>query len=371
MEKINLIIADADEEYINYFTSFVRNSELNRTIVIQSCTKFEKLKVCLRDRKEKVILLLSSDWISDIDKKEQIHVLVTLAESNVGTEEVDNLTLFKYQPLNELLSKLMTFYYDEQKISKIGHENTSIVSFYSTIGGAGKTTAAINLAKQLSLFNEKVLYLNLEAISSVELFLQISETDEFARLLYYAKSKPDGLHMELQKLVRYDSTLKIDYIHPLQNVKDIEDIEMEDIQTIIQSLVDHQKYNVIIIDLDSSLHPRVWAAMEASRHIIWLLSDDIQCRLKTKKIWKELISLYDMDSEQFKLKNHFIINKYTGAVMNDFETNEIQMSSFLPYIPQWKSVHEGQQLFSSDMFNRSMLKLYRTIENTDEANRYG
>jgi MinD-like ATPase involved in chromosome partitioning or flagellar assembly len=368
MEKMNLIVADADGEYIKYFTSFIRNSEFYKSVVVQSCTQIDKLEVYLGNRKGKVMLLLCSQWVSVFDQIDQVDVFVKLTETNIDTLAVDNPSVFKYQPLDELLSKLMIFYHDDHQINiKSGEQKkTKVISFFSSVGGCGKTTAAINLAIQLSSLNQKVFYLNLESISFIGQFLQVSEADEFAQLLYYAKSKPQELHVELKKLIKYDLVMKCDFIHPLKNYKDIEDIEKRDIQVIIQSLVEHHMYDVIIIDLDSTLHQRIWGVMEASDHLIWLLTDDIQCKLKTKKIMELLKSLYEMEPEKFKLKNNFTINKYTGSLMNDYENAGIHVNTFLPYIPHWKSVDQVEQLFTSDMFNRSVLKLYKNVQGVSE-----
>src|SRR5699024_5212232 len=73
--------------------------------------------------------------------------------------------IYKYRPIDNILSFAIAQYFESnQAMDNVINEDTGekIVTFYSGAGNEGKTTLALCLAKALTQFNKKVIYLNLE-----------------------------------------------------------------------------------------------------------------------------------------------------------------------------------------------------------------
>ncbi|QGS68934.1 AAA family ATPase [Oceanobacillus sp. 143] len=73
---------------------------------------------------------------------------------------------------------MLAIYYDRNQTAGkylARSKQTKVLSVYSPVGGAGKTTIAVNLSKQLALNNAKVFYLNLELINTTSLYFSSSE----------------------------------------------------------------------------------------------------------------------------------------------------------------------------------------------------
>jgi cellulose biosynthesis protein BcsQ len=361
MQFIQMIIADPDEEYIQYFTEYIRHSEFNKNVVILSFSKYEKFQQYTIPNDESGILLIHSDWALKNKIQTSHYDVILLSDSNLLKQKEESIPyVFKYQPLNQLVTKLFSIYYEgcKSKTSIFNPLHSKVISIFSSTGGCGKTTVAMNLVRQLNARHKKVFYLNLESISSAELFIHMPDEDQFAQILYYAKTQANVLPQKLDEFIIHNTDIGCDYIHPLSNYKDVDDIEQQDIETLIQSLLERSHYDFIVIDLDSTLHPKNWGSFLKSDYIVWLLSDDIQCRLKTNKIWKGLTDLYAMKPVEFLSKTYFTINKFVGTLINDFAEIGIKVSFHLPYIPGWKAVNNGEQLVTSDIFNRHINQLY-------------
>ena len=133
--------------------------------------------------------------------------------------------------------------------------------------------------------------------------------------------------------------------------------EGNETQLLIDSIVSLGLYHYLFIDLDSNLDKRSIASLKASNLIYWLCLDDIQYLHKTGILLQELTKKI---GEQYYLrqKTKFIANRYIGSFSNDYSRYDVHFDYFLPYIPEWKSMKEAEQiLYTSDVFNNELIKI--------------
>lgn len=366
---MRLIIADADEEFITRYTKYVRHYERDSQLIVKSYSHYETFKASLQDDERHAMLLICEAWLAELDEEDvqlDDYKLVVLSDREHLKMKTSLPHVFKYQPLSDLSAKLLHMY--RQTLENItvdsggSGQQLDIIAFFSTTGGSGKTTAAINMLKQLSKRQKRVFYLNLEAMSSASLFMPQSEHDDLAYLLYYLKNKPlPQAEEKLMSLIKYNALFQCDYIEPLKQYKDCEDMNADDVRLIVQLLTEAGRYDAIVIDLDASLHPKNIGAILQSDHIVWLLTDDVHCKLKTKAMVNELVKLSQLDREALLSKVTFTLNKHTGQTLNDFAKDEINITYHLPYIPQWKAVDDATQFYEPTVFQQQMSQIYNAL----------
>jgi MinD-like ATPase involved in chromosome partitioning or flagellar assembly len=361
MKKLNLVVADQDITYITFVTNYIHNSEYSKRFIVKSFTKVDVLQQYINTKPAIDILLISEDF--EVNSLESS--ITTLKLSQQNDEESGNL-LFKYQSVSTILQKAIGNC-EEGKPSKglpVESEGTNIISFYSAVGGAGKTVTAINLSKQLSHSGNKVFYLNLELINSTPIFFPSDPLRNSSDLLYLLKAKPAMVAAELHNLKKTDPFSEIDYFDFGMNGEEMRELTKEDVKLLVTCLRETNSYDYIFIDLDSSLEERVLGALESSDCIITLLTNDITAMTRTSMMMKQAKRLLNDKGFEFKLR--FVLNKYLGnsggEIQEEFiqlcnEQYQITFDSFLPYVPSWKLINSADALISSSTFNQEAVKM--------------
>ncbi|UJF35956.1 nucleotide-binding protein [Paenibacillus hexagrammi] len=263
--------------------------------------------------------------------------------------------LYRYQGLQQLLTRLLAFYGEKQRThtSMRMNKRTEVYSVYSSVGGSGKTVTAIHLARQLAYRGHRVFYVSLESVSSASAMLQ-GAASKFSQLLYYAKSTPELLIPRIELLKSRDPRLGFDYLTPHDQIREMQEMKGEDVRILVEALLTSEQYDYLILDLESSLHPRIVKALELSDEVFWIVLDDLPHLFKTRAFQQQIGALRQV---------HFVLNKFTGKYMNDLASLEDEVAGKLPYIPDWKAVYESEQVWQSALFSEQVYEVFTSVRN--------
>lgn len=248
MGKWTLGLLDKDESYMDRLLSFVRTSEYKDRFLLRTFTRFESVI----DEEEQLDILLAHPELLDGTKLNKPFRTILLLDEEKEEDDPSQPSIYRFQPLNQLCSKLTALALDAVNRTQLPGTDTEtrVISIYSTVGGSGKTTLAVNLARELSLQQYKVFYLCMESFSSAPMFSQGSGNRAFERLLYYVKSGAPQLDAKLEWLKSIDSESKAEYIEPCGSVAEMEEMTGDDAGTLISALK-NKNYDYVIIDCDS------------------------------------------------------------------------------------------------------------------------
>jgi cellulose biosynthesis protein BcsQ len=355
LEPFIIVWLDDDRDYLEMISMYIQSTSYRSKIQLKIFTQMTALNSFLETSSDFQLLAINSEMLTELRRSfVQGRSLVLLGENNLNLKENDIRFISKYQPLNQLLDQVIAVYtHDTVQPEAVSHK-TKIISVYSAVGGCGKTTVAANLAKLLSVFDNKVFYLNLEVTASASMF-PARENQHYAQLLYYIQVNAERLSDKLDLLKHYDPLTKVHYLEPLTNFEDMNEMSGEAVETLLKTISQQGEYDFIIIDLDHSLHERITRALLLSQQIIWLVLDEMNHVHKTAHVMKELKSKFVNHSTLWLEKIHFVLNKYTGKLSNNLAAKNIDLSGYLPYIPQWKSVNTVDQLMSENAFHGHLL----------------
>jgi cellulose biosynthesis protein BcsQ len=355
MDQCIFVFLDDDRAYLEMISSYIQSTSYRTKIQLKTFTQMSALNSFMLTSSKYHLLAIKSEMLAEMPiSSVQGTCVVLLGENNVNTMEHESIFISKYQPLNQLLDRLLAIYADINTQNLLVPHKTQIISVYSAVGGCGKTTVAANLAKLLSFFDNKVFYLNLEITASASMF-PARENQHFAQLLYYIQVNAERLTEKLALLKHYDPLTKVHYLEPLTNFADMDEMSGEAVETLLKTITQQGDYDYIIIDLDHSLHDRITRALSLSQQIIWLVLDEMNHVHKTVYVMKELKTRFINHSAVWLEKIHFVLNKYTGKISNNLAVKDINLSGYLPYIPQWKSVNAVDQLMSENAFHGHLL----------------
>jgi cellulose biosynthesis protein BcsQ len=365
MGKIELIIADRDPIYLEYFSNFIRTTDFSDKFILKSFSRKESLEEYLKSQSRVDILLVQSNLFPNYLSAPEGSTMIYLTDDDKGLEDTDILALYKYQPLNQLLSIVRSHYLENKNYqsSRASEDSrTQVIAIYSGMGGSGKTTTALNIARQMASVEKKVLYLNFELLNSTGLLFPTEEGNHFTRILYYLKSNTSQLMTKIEELKRHDLQTRIDYFERLHNPEEMLDMTKEDVKVLLDTIVSMDYYDLVILDLESSTHERIVSALINSDYIFWLLQDDVQCLEKNRLLLAEYERLLDKSYSPLINKTKFVMNRYTGKLANNLREYGFVLDGYLPYIPEWKTVNQFEQLMKASFFNKEAVKLLDSLK---------
>ncbi|SMF73782.1 Cellulose biosynthesis protein BcsQ [Paenibacillus uliginis N3/975] len=361
MLPVRVVLAVQDSEYVEPLLQYIHGSEYVKKVQVTAFTRVEAL-LQYRDIPDLIVgeANMLEAWLSE----EVLSVpWIVLTE---GGEELnlagEGLTAAKYQPLPKLLDMWISHVGGNRtRKNELHSGSTQIIGLVSVLGGSGRTTAAVNMARQLGVMGLKVFYLNLETVNSSALFSGGNRREgTFSRLLYEIKSSQENGERNELSLTRYvmaHDALKCDVFEPSDHLKELMEMTAEDVKVLIDLIYKSGQYDVIVIDTDNQSRERLNAVMENCHFLLWMLLDDLI------SMYKNGIWLSHMEKEnpdwfgQIMGKSRFIVNRFTGSLGNPLPRKDMRMDGVLPYIPSWKQVQQEDLLLCSPIFQREILKL--------------
>lgn len=358
MSQRTLIVIDRDVQYLELLTAYIRNSEYADKLVVKCFSSPMNGVQYLRSSLAQPILLLQEELV-DADGNWPPSMIL-LSEKDFNNSDEQPRKLYKYQPLHHMFSKILGSS-SSAPVKIYGDRKTDVITFFSASGQSGKTTAAFNLSKSLALLNHRVLYLNLELLPSMDMGGMGVDVEQntLADIIYCVREYPERLVEKIDLSALREPNWKFDYIPPATSFREIQEMTATDVQILIEQLCELNRYDYIVVDPDSSIHPRIITLLNASDIIFWLVTDDYHHLQRTHALLKQMpVSL-----EQI----HFVMNKYTGSISNSSITKDLMIRGFLPYIPGWKTVHNREQLMYSDIYNRQLLHLFNGMRRSSRG----
>ncbi|MED5019286.1 hypothetical protein P9847_18450 [Paenibacillus chibensis] len=363
MSMYQVILAVQEPQYLEPLLHYVHASEYG-----------SRLRVVGFTRQEPFLEYMDGDHRPDlvVGDEELLEPWLRKGEPTCGWRRLDagedpSTGIAKYQPLPELIGAML------QACQKRGNRSRAplargagavTIGFVSAASGSGKTTAAVNVARQLGGLGFSVFYLNLETMNSSAVFPRRNrrETDAqgLPNLLYEMKAAAETKSLEAISMEGYavsHPSLKCDWFEPVNNRNEIVQLRKPDVLSLIDLISHCGSYDVVIVDTDSEMNERTAAVLEGCVHLVWIMLDDLIHMFKSKEL---LMELQRGGSEEFAAlsgKSRFIVNRFVGEFANALPELIHGIDGFLPYIPSWKQCHNEELLLSSPIFQRDILKL--------------
>lgn len=364
MVPIKLVLAVQEEEYIDPFLRYVHASEFDRRLAVTAFSRREALAQYVAESGGDIDVILGDPaYLEAIDtQKWQGLCCVELGEGGVS-QEPGSLRVEKYQPLHQLLSSVVELVRGGPGKQVRSGGQPLVIGVYSTVGGCGKTTVALHLARQLATEGGKVFYLNLETIGSELPFAGQSSREGqsgFARLLYDLKAADDRRETPRFPISAYayrHPVLQGDTLAPPDNLNELLEMERKDTAELMDYIAGSGLYDTVIVDMDSFPDGRTEAVLERADRIVWIVADDWGVMRKTGG-WLTHLERTRPDFYRSLLgKTRFALNRYTGKRSADLPRPDLKLQATLSYIPAWNQGSRQGDLLHSPLFQRDIIRL--------------
>ena len=199
MAKLNLIIADYDENYIRGLSEYI-NSNHSVSFAVNCFTKADSFIRYLKEEPSADILVVSPDFYDISTPLSQVNLKVLLSPGALSREYPDFKVISKYSTGEKLLGEVLHLYSksNPKEIRTPSYsKSTVIIGVYSPAGGTGKTTIATALSRQIAELGMESFYLNLESIQSTGVFFNLFGTRNLSYVFYYIKEKSTNLSFKM------------------------------------------------------------------------------------------------------------------------------------------------------------------------------
>ncbi|MFE5317369.1 AAA family ATPase [Paenibacillus sp. NPDC056579] len=360
MPKMKLVLLDTDAYFIEMVTSYIRAADYSGTFTVSAFTTKEHGFAFIEHSNEPFILLVHESFMPLPERVYQREhgCMLIVSDLQVVADIVEYPIICKYQPLNQLMSVVIS-HYNEFTRSRIlkGNRSSEVISIYSAAGGSGKTLTAMHLARELVLAGQRVFYITLEELPSASWIGSASneESGHFSRMLFYGKSDRKLQSAKVERMKRKHSLLGFDYFPGNEEAAELAEMLESDTEALIGALQATGSYDYILLDLDSASHPRVRSALKLSDHIVWLVVDERVQWEKTRMRMRPAASGF---SETERLgKVTLLVNKFHGSLSNNAHDLLVPIHGYLPYIPEWKTFSRMEGVLSRSAFSESLAAL--------------
>lgn len=252
MKKNIFAVCDLEVDYARNFMDYL-NQKKNIPFEIQAFTTVESL-LAYGEKTHIELLLISGKAMCREVRELDIGKIMILSEG-VHPPELDQYpSVYKYQSSSEVLREVMACYGAEKAVVPaqfpVLKKTTEILGIYSPLGRCLKTSFALTLGQVLAR-ERAVLYLNLEEYSGFEELMGKGFRHNLSDLLYYVRQENQNLIHKMNGMVQTVNNL--DFIPPVQMPADIRGTAWEDWEHLLQEIVMHSSYEVVVLDIGSGV----------------------------------------------------------------------------------------------------------------------
>lgn len=313
MSKIHLIIADADEAYVDCIVNYIANNYSHR-FQVNSFTEQQYLSDYISSNEKDVdILLICNEWYTNPILKDKIGTIIILSEGMLTDEAIDYKVINKYQRGDKLVSSILNCFAEANPnkcyISD-KEKKTKLIAVYSPIGGVGKTSITVASSIKSAEDGKSVFYLNLENIQSTSNFFDCENCKSISNVLYYIKEKKKNITMKIEGVRCIDSQYNIHYFSPPDSCIDLNEMSIDEVQYLLDKLKGSKDYDEIFIDMSSNLDEKNVAVLNTSDEIILVVEQGDMAMTKMNLFMAELDMFSKRNCLDLSHKMRIVLNKY-------------------------------------------------------------
>ncbi len=322
--RIKVGLLDSDANYLKRMT-IAFTSRFADKVQVYSFTKPEIAIEEANDRKLDVFLFSTNYQIDTSKLPEKCGYAYLVDAQNV--EMMDGImTVSKFQKAELIYKKILNIYLERaNSISKsFLNENvhTKIIYFTSVSGGCGTSTVAAAAAKRLAKYGRRVLYLNLEYISSTEVYFQGEGEGTMSDIIYALKSKKSNLGLKMESCMRHDE-FGVSFFAPSDVALDTCELNVENINSLIKEIQLSDNFDNVIIDGGFSFSKDMYSMMDGFNECIFVSDGSPSSNIKFQKAYKCIEILDGQYGGNLMKKIRVIYNRFSSRSSEKIEDDDL------------------------------------------------
>lgn len=289
--KIRVGLYDEDKRYVGKLVNYF-NLHYSDSIETHSFSNIDSMFDQIKKHSLDILLINPSCVEESFNVPEYIGMAYLSTSADIDTIW-GKRTICKYQKAELIYKEILNLFSElDTGISvKTWSGECSIHLFIGASGGVGTTTVAAACAKNLSMNGKKVLYLNLESNGIIDLIFSGKISQGLSDALYSVKSNHSNLILKLASMIDKDPS-GVSFINPFAVTLDEAEMNSEELEQLLDSLISTGDFESIIIDMDHTLSEKRNVIAKKAANIFVVGSG---LPISNRKLSKRLQEFYLLD----------------------------------------------------------------------------
>lgn len=333
LSKVNLLIADADEQYVEGLVAFL-SENYYKLFQITSFTNSEHLSKYLVFEGHKIdVILINENILIDKDLIDKIKIKVNFTNNKIKEDKQGNYCIHKFQSCDKIAMSLLDIFTEgseKQVVGDKGYKRTKVISIFSPIGGSGKTSFAVALSKKLTSLSYTCFYLNFEYIPITDKYFSSTKNGySMSNILYNLKEKNKNMPLKIELSKNIDQS-GVHYFSPLESLQELDEMTDEEINMLFSSFKEMSIYDFLIVDMSALLSRLNINILQNSDEVYLLTTNSNICQDKLIKLQSEFEIIKQRTGNDIFGKSTTVLN-----MINSHDAtgdNTISHTHRLPYI---------------------------------------
>lgn len=264
-------ICDAEKEYAFRFMEQLRLKQ-NLSFQMRVFTDSEKLVHFARQAPIDILLISERSFNEEVAQL-RIGRTIVLSEGLQAEEETQYYpSLYKYQSSDAIVREIMSSYREGGTRKTIAQQGEEIrmIGVYSPVSVPQKLLFSMALG-MVCAKTSRTLYLNLEAFSGFEEFLDCHYEWNLSDLVYLFRQKSASLAEKMNAMI--DQIGGMDYLPPIQTPSDYTELTGEEWIHLIEAIGSVGNYDTIVLDLGQNMPEPLLVLSGCSRIFVPIAED--------------------------------------------------------------------------------------------------
>jgi len=305
--RIKLLITSGDSDYAEHLSETLAEHHAD-VIEVSVCGTPERLRELLLTQRFDIALMEASFFENMDLSSVHLPLLLYFEEEEITAVPAEQKKIQKYQRISSIVTCMLEQY---AKVSAQGRsadaERAFITAVWSPAGGVGKTTVALACAAGKAARGKQVLYLNLEAFSSVPAYFTESGKS-ISTVFEMLESSEGNIKTLIRGIRRLDSGAGVAYFNRPDNFDDMNILSAENVSMLVTGCAGVT--DELVIDLSCVCDERTRRVFELADRILIVI--DQTCTARTKL--SQFKSQHNMFG-RIKAKTVLVANK--GATVGE------------------------------------------------------
>lgn len=354
----NILLFDENLRFAQKFQTYFQGKDSSINVDI-----FDSIDYCRKVLGEKsyAVVLVNQNLYRAVSDLLEGSIVILLVSTDISEEYKEFFKLNKLMSLEAMYEEINDIYVRENKIITVSSDSsaTKIISFFSPLGGCGKTNMSLITANILAEAGKKVLYIPMEDFNDKRFLFGASNIEMSMEYLFTGGDMLSAIRYNKSKFIAKNPETNLHYIVGLDNLSDYEAISSEDFIGFLKILKEETDYEYIVFDL-----------MNFQTYIekIWIESSDYVFAVASKGYMEGIIFEKGLRLFNKKYLENGIAERIYGIINSpknsastiNFNTDIFSSYCELPYDTSIKTVINGELAFpmNSVVANRLRSFLY-------------
>lgn len=365
--RLNTVIADLDENYVNRLSNFLIDHHGSK-FQVHSFTKREFFKEFVEKNVDNIdVVLVTTDLYFEELEEMGVNLVCILSDGKLPREYKNVEILDKFQLAQSLVNNIIKTYTEKTDviITTKGTKETKTIAIYSPLSGSGKTTIALGLSQKMVSAGKKVFYLNFEDNASTNMFFDTTGSSDLSHILFYLKAKVKNLAVKIDVTKKEDVNTGIHYFNPLKSNLELEEITSNEYSLLLNELKNLSSYDYVVVDLPSSFNEKVADILNQVDSVILTIANDLMLKAKTESVIKDFELIYERKRINLYNKLHIVQNKAkaSNSLEGIFSIGRVGVDNSIPFCDGlYFKNGEKYSLNLTGQFSTSLDALVKKIE---------